>query len=179
MDTVLAAEPYMLVFRILHIVGGVLWVGSTFLLAVFIGPTVAEVGPSAGPLMHKLIVERRMTQVITTLAIVTVVAGGFAYWHNVDVYGSFGNFVGSSFGFVLTIGAVLGVTAMFWGITQVGNKIEQMVHYADGAMPAEGPPPPEVIAELDRRGARLKTSSIVDLALQLGAVLAMSTARYW
>jgi uncharacterized membrane protein len=176
---VLAAEPYMLVFRILHIVGGVLWVGSTFLLSGFIGPSVAEVGPSAGPLMHKLVVEKRATQVITTLAIVTVVAGGFVYWHNVDIVGSLGDFVGTDFGLVLTIGAVLGIAAMFWGITQVGNKIEQMVHYADGAMPAEGPPPVEVVAELDRRGARLKTNSIVDLVLQLGAVLAMSTARYW
>jgi hypothetical protein len=175
----LAAEPYMLVFRILHIVGGVLWVGSTFFLSVFLGPTVAEVGPSAGPLMHKLVIERRVTQVITTLAIVTVVAGGFVYWHNVDIAGSLGDFVGTDFGLVLTIGAVLGVTAMFWGITQVGNKIEQMVHYADGAMPAEGPPPADVVAELDRRGARLKTNSIVDLVLQLGAVVAMSTARYW
>jgi uncharacterized membrane protein len=175
----LAAEPYMIVFRILHIVGGVLWVGSTFLLTVFIGPSVAEVGPSAGPLMHKLIVERRATQVITTIAIVTVVAGGFVYLHNVDVYGSLGSFVESPFGLVLTIGAVLGVTAMFWGITQVGHRIEQMVRYADGAMPADGPPPPEVVAELDRRGAQLKTNSIVDLMLQLGAVVAMSTARYW
>ena len=175
----LAAEPYMLVFRILHIVGGILWVGSTFFLSVFLGPTVAEVGPSAGPLMHKLVVERRVTKVITTIAIVTVVAGGFAYWHNVDVYGSLGNFVGSTFGLVLTIGAVLGITAMFWGITRVGNKIEQMVHYAAGAMPAEGPPPPEVVAELDRRGLTLKRDSIIDLVIQLGAVLAMSTARYW
>ena len=54
-----------------------------------------------------------------------------------------------------------------------------MVHYADGAMPAEGPPPADVIAELDRRGARLKTNGIIDLALQLGAVIMMSTARYW
>ena len=175
----LAAEPYMLVFRFLHIVGGVLWVGSTFMLSVFLGPSVAEVGPSAGPLMHKLVVERRVTQVITTIAIVTVVAGGFVYWHNVDIAGSFGDFLDTDFGLVLTIGAVLGITAMAWGITRVGNKIEQMVRYADGAMPAEGPPPPEVVAELDRRGATLKRDSIIDLVLQLGAVLAMSTARYW
>lgn len=175
----LAAEPYMLVFRILHIVGGVLWVGSTFMLSVFLGPSVAEVGPSAGPLMHKLVVERRVTQVITAIAIVTVVAGGFVYWHNVQIAGSLGDFVDTTFGLVLTVGAVLGIAAMFWGISRVGNKIEQMVHYADGAMPVEGPPPPEVVAELDRRGATLKRDSIVDLALQLGAVLAMSTARYW
>jgi uncharacterized membrane protein len=47
----LAAEPVMLVLRFLHIVSGALWVGSAFLFVGFIGPSAAEVGPSAGPLM--------------------------------------------------------------------------------------------------------------------------------
>jgi hypothetical protein len=36
-----------------------------------------------------------------------------------------------------------------------------------------------MVAELERRGAQLKTNGIIDLLLQLGAVVAMSTARYW
>jgi hypothetical protein len=32
---------------------------------------------------------------------------------------------------------------------------------------------------MDRRGAQLRTNGIVDLLLQLGAVILMSTARYW
>ena len=175
----LAAEPYMIVFRFLHIAGGVIWVGSTFLLTLFIGPSAAELGPDAGPMLHKLVVEKRATQVITTIAIITVSAGLFVYWHDWQVVGSLGDFVGTDFGLALTIGAVFGIAAAIWGSTKVGAKIEQMVHYADRAMPAEGPPPAEVIAELDRRGARLKTNSIIDLALQLGAVIMMSTARYW
>jgi uncharacterized membrane protein len=176
---VLAAEPYMIVFRFLHILCGVLWVGSTFLLTVFLGPSAAEVGPSAGPILHKLVVERRMIKVITSLAVVTVSAGLFVYWHDWQLAGSLADFVGTDFGLALTIGAAFGIAAMIWGSTQVGAKLERLVHYADGAMPAEGPPPPEVIAELDRRGARLKVDGIVDLVLQLGAVIAMSTARYW
>ena len=91
----LAAEPYMIVFRFLHILGGVMWVGSTFLLTLFIGPSAAELGPAAGPMLHKLVVERRVTQVITTIAIVTVTAGLFVYWHDVQAYDSLGDFVGT------------------------------------------------------------------------------------
>ena len=175
----LAAEPYMIVFRFIHILGGVIWVGSTFLLTLFIGPAAAELGPDAGPMLHKLVVEKRVTKVITSIAIVTVSAGLFVYWHDVQTFGSLGDFVGTAFGLALTIGAVLGIAAAIWGSTKVGAKIDEMVHYADGAMPAGGPPPAEVIAELDRHGAQLKTNSIIDLALQLGAVIMMSTARYW
>jgi hypothetical protein len=48
----LATAPSMIVFRLLHIVSGSLWVGATFLFVGFIGPSAAEVGPSAGPVLH-------------------------------------------------------------------------------------------------------------------------------
>jgi hypothetical protein len=169
----------MLVFRFLHIAGGVLWVGSTFLFTAFIGPAAAAVGPSAGPLLHQLVVQQKVTKVITGLAVVTVAAGGFVYWHDLQIAGSLGDFVDSDFGLALTIGAILGTIALFWGSFQVGAKIDQMVAFAGSALTAQGPPPPEVVAEMDRRGAQLKTNGIIDLLLQLGAVVAMSTARYW
>jgi hypothetical protein len=55
----------MIVFRFLHIVAGVLWVGSAFLFVGFIGPSAAEVGPAAGPLLHAAVKERKVAKVIT------------------------------------------------------------------------------------------------------------------
>jgi hypothetical protein len=176
---VIAAEPYMLVFRVLHIVGGVLWVGSTFLFSVFIGRAAAAIGPAAGPMLHQLVVEEKVTKAITGISVVTVAAGGFVYWHDLQIAGSLGDFVGTDFGLALTIGAVLGIIAMFWGYFQVGEKVEQMVAFAGTALTGEGPPSSDVTAELDRRGAQLRTNGMIDLLLQLGAVIAMSTARYW
>jgi hypothetical protein len=54
----IAAEPFMLVFRFLHIVTGVAWVGSAFLFVGFIGPSAAEVGPSALPLLTAAVKKR-------------------------------------------------------------------------------------------------------------------------
>jgi hypothetical protein len=138
----LAAEPYMIVFRSIHILCGVLWVGSTFLFSVFIGPAAQEVGPSAGPLFHKLVVDRRVTKVITGIATATVAAGLFVYWRDWQLAGSLGDFVGTDFGLVLTIGAVLGITALIWGYLQVGERIEEMVEFAGRAMTDAGPPSP-------------------------------------
>lgn len=175
----IAAEPYMLVFRVLHIGGGVLWVGSTFLFSAFIGRAAAAIGPAAGPMLHQLVVEEKVTKAITWISVVTVAAGGFVYWHDLQIAGSLGAFLDTNFGLALTIGAVLGIIAMLWGSFQVGAKVEQMVAFAGTALTAEGPPPAEVTAELDRRGAQLRRNGIIDLLLQLGAVIAMSTARYW
>jgi hypothetical protein len=169
----------MLVFRVLHIVGGVLWVGSTFLFSAFVGRAAAAIGPAAGPMLHQLVVEQKVTKAITGISIVTVAAGGFVYWHDLQIAGSLADFIETDFGLALTIGAVLGITAMFWGIFQVGEKVEQMVAFAGSALTAQGPPPPEVVAEMDRRGAQLRRNGAIDLLLQLGAVIAMSTARYW
>lgn len=66
----------MIVFRFLHIVAGVLWVGSAFLFVGFIGPSAVEVGPSALPLLAAAVKKRKVAKVITGLGGVTVLAGG-------------------------------------------------------------------------------------------------------
>src|SRR6266700_5696111 len=72
---VIAAVPFMLVFRFLHIVTGVLWVGSSFLFVGFIGPSAVEVGPSAGQLLSAAVKKRKASKVIIGLGLTTVVAG--------------------------------------------------------------------------------------------------------
>jgi hypothetical protein len=67
--------PFILVFRTLHILAGVLWVGSAFLFVGFIGPSAVEVGPSALPLLAAAVKKRKVAKVITGLGGVTVLAG--------------------------------------------------------------------------------------------------------
>src|ERR687896_2717925 len=103
----IAAVPFMLVFRFLHILAGVLWVGSAFLFVGIIGPSVAEVGPSAGPVMAVAVKKRKVVKVINGLSAVTVIAGWIMWLRNMTLAASFSDWVTSSFGLVLTIGGVL------------------------------------------------------------------------
>src|SRR5215216_5810451 len=100
----LAAAPFMIVFRLLHIVSGSLWVGSTFLFVGFVGPSAAEVGPSAGPVLHAAVKKRKAVKVITGLGITTVVAGWVMWLRDMNQVG-FGDWVTSSFGLFFTIAA--------------------------------------------------------------------------
>ena len=126
-----ATNPFMIVFRLLHIVAGVLWVGSAFLFVGFIGPAAAEVGPAAGPLLHVAVKERKVAKVITGLGITTVVAGWIIWLRDLNDFGSLSDWLGSHFGFVLTIGAVLATIAAFLGAYGVGRNVERLVDVGD------------------------------------------------
>jgi len=174
----LAAAPFMIVFRLLHIVSGSLWVGSTFLFVGFVGPSAAEVGPSAGPVLHAAVKKRKAVKVITGLGITTVVAGWVMWLRDMNQVG-FGDWVTSSFGLVLTIGAVLATITAFVGAFGVGRNVERLVDLGAAVAASGGPPSPDLQSEIDRLGAEVEKHGKLDLVLLLGAVVAMSTARYW
>jgi uncharacterized membrane protein len=175
----IAAEPFMIVFRFLHILAGVLWVGSAFLFVAFIGPSAVEVGPSAGPLLTAVIKKRKVAKVITALGGVTVLAGWILWLRNMSLYPSLGDWVTSSFGLVLTIGGVLATISAFVGSIGVGRGVERLVDLGGEIAASGGPPTPEQQARLDRMSSSLERHGKIDLVLLLLAVTAMATARYW
>jgi uncharacterized membrane protein len=174
-----AAAPFMLVFRFFHIVSGALWVGSAFLFVGIIGPSAAEVGPSAGPLFHVAVKKRKVAKVITGFGMTTVSAGWVLWLRDMSTYGSLGDWLGSRFGLVLTIGGVLATITLFVGYLGIGRKVERLVDVGDAIAGSGGPPSAEQQAEMDRLGAAMEKYGKIDLTLLLLAVTAMATARYW
>ena len=175
----IAAEPFMLVFRFLHIVTGMAWVGSAFLFVGFIGPSAAEVGPSALPLLTAAVKKRKVAKVITILGVITVSAGWILWLRTLNLYGSLGDWVTSSFGLVLTIGGVLATISANFGAVGVGRGVERLVELGNEVASSGGPPTPEQQARLDALGTSLERHGKIDLVLLLVAVSAMATARYW
>jgi uncharacterized membrane protein len=175
----IAAVPFMLVFRFLHIVAGVLWVGSAFLFVGFIGPSAAEVGPSAGPLLTVAVKKRKVAKVITGLSGVTVLAGWILWLRNMSLASSLSDWVSSSLGLVLTIGGVLATISAIVGTIGVGRNVERLVDLGGEVASSGGPPTPEQQVQMDRLSSSLERHGKIDLALLLLAVTAMATARYW
>jgi uncharacterized membrane protein len=169
----------MIVFRFFHIVCGALWVGSAFLFVGFIGPSAAEVGPSAGPLLSVAVKKRKVAKVITWLGMITVTAGWLMWFGDMDDAGGLSDWLGTHFGLVLTIGAVLATAAFFLGYFGVGRNVERLVDLGDEIRASGAPPSDEQQARMAHIAAELKKHGQVDLVLLLLAVTAMSTARYW
>ena len=172
-------DPVMLVLRLFHVVGGVLWVGSAFLFVAFIGPAAADTAPSSGLLLSNAVKKRGVAKFITTVALVTVAAGWIIWVRNALLMPSVMDWVTSTYGLVLTIGGVIATIAAYFGITGVGNNVERLVDVGDEVAASGGPPTPEQAAKLEHLGAEIKKHGMVDIVLLLIAVAAMATARYW
>jgi hypothetical protein len=172
-------EPFMLVFRFLHIVAGTLWVGSAFLFSGFIGPSAAEVGPSAGPLLTVVVKKRKVAKVILALSGTTVLAGWILWLRNMDQYGGLSEWLDSDFGVVLTIGGILATIAFVIGLVGVAPNVERLVDLGGEMARSDGPPTPEQGAAMQRTQTSLERASKIDLVLLILAITAMATARYW
>jgi uncharacterized membrane protein len=169
----------MLVLRFFHIVAGGAWFGAAFLLTRYVGPSAAETGPAAGPMMAAIFQKRRFARVIAALAVTTVVAGWLMWLRDLQLYGSIGSWIGSPFGLALTIGGVLATLAAYFGITGIGNNVERLVDIGGEVAASGGPPTPEQSARMDHLQSEITKHGRIDIVLLFVAVTAMATARYW
>ena len=164
-----------MVWRVLHILLGVLWVGAIFMIAVFVGPAIADAGPDGAKVMGAL-VKRRVLNIVPTFAAITIVSGFWLYSR--DSSGMQGPWVHSAMGRTLGIGAVLSLVAFVIGLTvmrpstlravALGQSLAQLPEAERGA----------VMAQIQRLRGRAAVGGRVVAVLLVLAVLTMAVARY-
>jgi hypothetical protein len=174
----LAASVYLVGFRILHVLGAIAWGGSVFLMVFFLQPTAKAIGPAAGPFMRELLGTRKLINWVLRLAGITIVAGGFLYWHDLQLVGGLGDFLGTRFGLWLTIGAVSALVAFGIGMFATKPTIERSLAIGGRIAQAGDVPPPDLVQELGATQARARTLAKWNLTFVTLAALTMSTARY-
>jgi len=173
----LATDAYMVTLRIVHIATGVIWVGSLFVVVMFVQPSAATLGPAGVPFMSELR-RRRFVDVVFVDALLTVVAGSFLYWHDWHIYPTFNDWIGSSFGVSLTVGALLAISGLAVAATLTRPTIARLVSLGKQVAESGGTPTPETAARISALQRRLVLAERVSFSLILLAVVAMSSARY-
>jgi len=173
----LAADASMVFLRIVHIATGVIWVGSLFVVVVFVQPSAAALGAAGAPFMSELR-RRRFVDVVFIDAVFTVVAGAFLYWRDWHTYPSFGDWIGSSFGVSLTVGALLAIAGLGVAASLTRPTIRRLVALGNQVAESGGPPPPETAARIGALQHRLVVAERVSFSLVVLAVVAMASARY-
>lgn len=175
----LAISVYIITFRIIHVLAAIAWGGAVFMVVLFLQPTAKAIGPAAGPFMRELLGTRKLIDWVIRLAWGTIVAGGFLYWHDLDLAPSLGDFLESAFGLWLTLGAASALVAV--GIGMLATRPTILRSLAVGAQIAQAgeQAPPELMQELGALQAKGRTLAKWNLAFVTFAAFAMSTARYW
>ena len=167
----------MILLRIVHIVTGVIWVGSLFVVVVFVQPSAAALGPAGAPFMSELR-RRRFVDVVFIDALFTVVAGSLLYWRDWHMYPSFSDWIGSSFGTALTVGALLAISGLSVAAFATRPTIARLVSLGKQVAESGGKPPPETAARIGALQHRLVLAERVSFSLVVLAVVAMASARY-
>ncbi|MFI5309797.1 MAG: hypothetical protein ACHQQ3_01075 [Gemmatimonadales bacterium] len=103
----------LLIARLLHIVPGVFWAGTMIFNATFLGPSLRDAGPNAGPVMANLI-NRRMLDIIPVAAALNLLSGFWLYWH--ASLGFSAAYMSSGPGMTYGAGLILALTAFGVGM---------------------------------------------------------------
>jgi len=152
----------MIVLRLIHVVGGALWVGMMFFMTFYLTPAIAEAGPAEGGKVMAALQKGRIMVVMPVIALLTIFSG---LWLMMRVYGGPGNLVASRMGMALNLGATAAIIAFLIGIIFMRPLMMRAMTATD---PAEA-------QKLRARGAMLGR---VVARLLMFALANMAVARY-
>ena len=164
------------VLRLVHLIGGVFWVGSVMFAAVLLAPSMRALGPGAGPVMNQLVKVRKMPMILMASSFATIVAGLWLFMINISA--TEGEFMRTGAGMTFGIGGALAIVGLIIGMAVNAPTSKRLAAFGTAAAARGGPPSPEEQAELQRLQGRLSTASNIVTALLVLATGAMAIARY-
>src|SRR5262245_38897298 len=168
-------DPLLLLLRIAHVGGAVLWAGSAVLFLGYVFPSVVALGPPATPMLGQLI-RRRLPLYFAVVSTTTVVAGAALYWRNTG--GLQSSVVFTDFGLTFLLGGIAGLIAWFLAVFVVPRALRRVGGARGEIAAAGGTPTPDAAERLHAAEAAMRRLGLVLLALLAFAVVTMSIARY-
>lgn len=162
----------MLVLRLLHVVGGVFWVGGAIAMNFFVGSTIRATGDAGKQFAGHLIGKTRFSQFMSYSGMISIVAGFILYGIDSNWFTSAWQSSGPGIGF--GIGALFALIGMVSGIMNGSNNRKM------GSLGAQiqGKPTSEQAAQLSAIQKQQAWVVPVNTYSLLLALVLMSIARY-
>jgi uncharacterized membrane protein len=166
--------PLIALLRLVHILSGIFWLGSTLTLGGFLLPAMRS-APSAG-VLWRAIMQRHRLQLWMNISMALAILAGFALY-GIDSATSSGAFNRSAMGKVLGLGAILAIAAagVMGAMTQRAGR--QLADLAEGNR-ATATPSGGGSVEADALQARLSRGLAITNVLLLLSATTMAIARY-
>lgn len=166
----------LLVLRLVHILGGIFWLGSGLFTTFFLLPSLGSLGPAAaGPVMGAL-QQRRLFTVLPAVAVLTMLSG--LRLLQLASGGFQAPYFASRTGQVFLWSGVAAVAAFLVSLlvsrpaaVRAGQLGAALASLPEGERGARA-------AEVERLRRRSGVSSILAMVLLIGAAAGMAVARY-
>ena len=157
--------------RIIHIVGGVFWVGGSLIMAFFVGPAIGATGEAGQKFVGHLMNNLKFSNRISAAAGSAVLAGLILYGLDARAGAAWAR---SSFAIGLAIGAAFALVGLVFGIL-VGRNTKAM---ADLGAQFQGKPTNDQMRRMQEIQQQQRTYSMVNVAALVLATVFMAIARY-
>lgn len=164
----------ILILRVLHIGGGIMWVGSAALYLLFLVPVARSIHPAGQKFLQSL--GPKLGAAMGIIATVTVVSGALLYARFMT--GGISVIWQSSVGLTFAIGAIAALGSYILGSTYFGRMQGRIARLGAEMESAQGGPNPTQAQEMSHLQSTLMRAYQFDFALLLIAMLTMAIARY-
>ena len=166
----------ILVLRLVHVVGGIFWVGAGLLNFLYIAPALTAVGPAAaGPVMQTLR-RRRLFVVLPTVAVLTLLSG--LRLMMIQSGGFDAAYFRTGFGATLSAGGAAAIVAFLVGIAFAMPAQRRMAAIGPQLAGADETTRAALRSEMARLQSRLRVVGPLVTVLLVLAAVAMALARY-
>ena len=166
----------MIVLRLVHIGGGIFWVGALLFIAGFLLPALRDTGPAGGGVMRNLTEVRHLHIYLLTTSWLTILSGATLAWRDVGPLGM--QWFERGPGVVYGACALLALVAVAIGLSVNAPTAKHLSALAASVQAAGGPPSPEQQAQLGRLQARLAGATRFAAVILVLAGADMAVARY-
>lgn len=168
-------DAAMIVARLVHVVGGVFWVGAMLFVTWYLTPALNESGPAGGKVMAA-IGRSGFIKVVPVIAILTMLSGIYLYW---KVSAGFDTvYMRSGPGHAFAFGGIFAIVAFVIGMTMSRPAMIKAADLAQSAENADAAERERLFAESTRQREKgLKVGRIVAWML-LASAVTMAVGRY-
>lgn len=164
----------LLVLRLVHILGGLFWVGSGLFMFFYLGPALKEAGPLAAGAVMASMQKRRFFQLVPIVAVLTMLAGLRLMW--IVSLGQAHWFVHRP-GHMYSVSGALAIVAFLVGMIVSRPAMVRVGKLAQSAA-SDGASKDLIAHEMAALQKRAQMSSGVAVALLVLSAAGMAVARY-
>ena len=165
----------LLVLRLVHILGGMIWVGTGIFNSFFLMPTLAQAGPAAGQVIAGL-QKRRLFTFLPVVAVLTILSG--LRLMQITSSGFSPAWFASTPGRTYAWSGVAAIVGFLIGVLIGRPAAMRTVKVAQAMSTASQEERASLAATLERHRRTASIASSVSIALVVLAAAGMAVARY-